>query len=125
RTGRRANSPNCCGSPSPRTWPAWAADAGTPIAARRRCRAALPALSSDRLPGPFPVCEELLEARIGQRMPDQCLERRRRYGGDVGADQRRLLYMVYRTDRRRQDLGLEGVIVVDGADLRDQPHAVG
>src|SRR5690606_20606109 len=62
-----------------------------------------PALSAkcldDRLTGFLPVGQKSLQPLVGERVPDQCLEDRRRDGCNVSANQCGLLDVVYRAHR--------------------------
>src|SRR5690606_9469781 len=80
--------------------------------------------SGDFLSGFRPVGEKGFEPLVRERMAYHGTQDRRRHGGDIGADQRRLLHMVDGADRGRENFGTEIVIVINGADLADQFHAI-
>ena len=81
----------------------------------------------DRLARFLPVREERGKAFVRQRMADKGLEYRRRHRGNIRADFRRFNDVQRMTDRGDQHLRMQcvGIVVVDGDDLIDQPHAIG
>jgi LPS-assembly lipoprotein len=87
---------------SGRRWSAWRV--ARELLRRRRLLSPVLTGSADLLAGLGPVGQEGLQPLVGQRMLDQRLQRRRRRGGDVGADQRRFASHVDGADRGGQDL---------------------
>ena len=78
-----------------------------------------------RWPVFFQSARNISTPLVGQRVREERLDHTRRDGGDVGADQRGLFDVQHITDRGGQDLRLQRrIVVVDGADLADQVHAV-
>ena len=105
------------------------------IAARFRARQARPACArdrsaakpsrlEDRLAGAFPVRNEGGQTLVGQRMLVECRQHLWRQGDDIGAEKGGVDDMLRSADRGDENLRRKIILVVDGADLLDQPHAV-
>src|SRR5439155_10852200 len=72
----------------------------------------------------LPVCQEFLQADVGQWMLDELLEGGKRHGADVPADLGGLHHVLRMAYAGHQHLRLEVVVPVDGHDVPDEPHAV-
>ena len=72
----------------------------------------------------FPIGQELLDAGVGQGVLGQLDHDRIGDGGDVGADQGRVEDMDRIAHAGHDDLGHIAIVVKNGADLFDDPHAV-
>jgi hypothetical protein len=71
-----------------------------------------------------PIAEELLQAPVGKRMIEELVDNFERHGSDMGASHCRGDNVVWRAERRREDLGLVAVVVVDLDDLVDEFHSI-
>ena len=96
----------------------------TPACARDRS-AAKPSRLQDRLAGAFPVRNEGGQTLVGQRMLVECRQHLWRQGDDIGTEKGGVDDMLRSADRGDENLCRKIILVVDGADLLDQPHAVG
>src|SRR6185369_513883 len=72
----------------------------------------------------LPILQELIDAGVGQRVFGELNHDRIGDGGDIGADKGRVEDMDRVAHAGHDDLGHVAVVVEDGADLFDDPHAV-
>ena len=72
----------------------------------------------------FPVFEKLLDPGIGKRMLGKLHHDAERDGRHIGADKGGVQHMDRVADAGDDDLGIEAVVVENGPDIFDDPHAV-